>query len=196
MNNNTIDYYNINAHQFTNSTINVNLTITQDHFLEYFPPASIILDLGCGSGRDTKYFISKGYQVFSTDGSRQLCEIATHNTGIQVKHQQFQELNEIEIYDGIWACSSILHLPLPELKEVMLKIHTALKQDGILYTSFKYGEFEGMRDGRYFTDMTEEKIKTLLSDIGIFEVLEQWITKDVRPERGDEKWLNLILKKT
>ena len=71
----------------------------------------------------------------------------------------------------------------------------ALKSNGILYTSFKYGTFEGKRKDRYFTDMTEEAFAVLIRDIHELEIEEQWITSDVRPGRGEEKWLNLILRK-
>ena len=107
----------------------------------------------------------------------------------------FQELHDVEKYDGIWACSSILHLPYEELVEVMKKIKVALKDTGIIYTSFKYGSFEGVRNGRYFIDMTEESLEKLLQDVGGIDVEEMWVTSDVRPGRGEEKWLNLFLRK-
>jgi hypothetical protein len=84
---------------------------------------------------------------------------------IKVKKMLFKELEEIEKYDGIWACSSILHLPKRELKAVFEKMVKALKKDGIIYTSFKYGDFEGERNGRYFTDFTEEKFNEFVQDI-------------------------------
>lgn len=71
----------------------------------------IFLTLGCGAGRDTKYFLSRGYQVDAVDGSEQLCRIASEYTEIKVRQMLFQELDEKEKYDGIWACASILHLP-------------------------------------------------------------------------------------
>ncbi|MCI8821249.1 MAG: SAM-dependent methyltransferase [Lachnospiraceae bacterium] len=90
---------------------------------------------------------------------------------------------------------SILHLPYHELKEVFLKMACALKENGIVYTSFKYGIFEGERNGRYFTDMTEEKMEKLLQEVSVFHTEELWISEDVRPGREDEKWLNIILRK-
>ena len=108
----------------------------------------------------------------------------------------FEDLNEVEKYDGIWACSSILHLPKKALRDVFYKIATDLKDNGILYTSFKYGDFEGERSGRYFTDFTLEKFREYLLDIPEFVIEEYWITGDVRPGRSDEKWLNLILRKS
>ena len=107
----------------------------------------------------------------------------------------FQELTEMKKYDGIWACSSILHLPINELADVMRKMAVALKDNGIIYTSFKYGTFTGERNGRFFTDMTEETFAEFLNEIDDLEIEEQWKTSDVRPGRGEEKWLNLILRK-
>lgn len=192
---NTIDYYNINAKQFAESTASVEFHSMQHKFLDKLPVESIILDFGCGSGRDTKYFIEQGHFVVAIDGSVELCKLASEYTGIEVKHMYFQELSEVEKYDGIWACSSILHLPINELGEVMKKMETALKDNGIIYTSFKYGIFSGERNGRFFTDMTEETFGELLEKIPTLIVEEQWVTLDVRPGRGEEKWLNLILRK-
>ena len=121
--------------------------------------------------------------------------MASEYTGIEVKHAFFNELVQAEQYDGIWACSSILHLPVDELKEVMNKMVIALKDNGTIYTSFKYGTFSGERNGRYFTDMTEATFAGFIKQIEHVTIEEQWISLDVRPERGDEKWLNLILRK-
>lgn len=191
----TINYYNKNALDFVISTKNVDFNTIQIKFSEKLSRGAYILDFGCGSGRDTKYFLSQGYQVDAIDGSEEICRLASEYTKIPVRHMLFQELSVSNIYDGIWACSSILHLPYDELKEVLIRMSHALKEDGIVYTSFKYGTFEGERNGRYFTDMTEKKLGRLLGETSVFCMEEQWISTDVRPGREDEKWLNIILRK-
>lgn len=193
--NKTLDYYNKNARSFAETTMDVDFHKTQKHFQKLLPEQGYILDFGCGSGRDTKYFLSQHFRVEAIDGSEELCRIASTYTGIKVKKMLFQELDEIEKYDGIWACSSILHLSLNELQTVLKKMVKALKKDGIIYTSFKYGDFEGERNGRYFTDFTEEKFNKFVQNIENVKLKEEWITCDVRPGRGEEKWLNLILQK-
>lgn len=195
MNIDTINYYNKNATDFFENTVSVQFSENQDKFLNYLKPGMAILDFGCGSGRDTKYFIEKKYYVRAIDGSEELCNLASDYTGIKVNHMMFEELEDIDQYNGIWACSSILHLPYENLKAVFIKISKALKDEGIFYTSFKYSEFEGIRNGRYFTDMTEEKMNKLLEETNRFEVVEQWITTDVRPGRDEEKWLNIIMRR-
>ena len=193
--NNTLIYYNTNAHSFVSSTLSVDFTQTQDKFLHLLPPTASILDFGCGSGRDTKYFLDAGMCVDATDGSEELCKLASEYTGIPVRQMLFEELDAKAQYDGIWACSSILHLSKESLKDVLRKMIAALKENGIIYTSFKYGTFEGERNGRFFTDFTEETFREFVADVDGIRIEEMWITGDVRPGRGDERWLNLILRK-
>jgi SAM-dependent methyltransferase len=191
----TINYYNEKTQDFIDSTVNVDFTATQDKFINKLQTGCHILDFGCGSGRDSKYFNDKGFQVTAIDGSIELCKFASELTGLEVKHMYFQDLCDVEVYDAIWACSSILHLPYSDLKDVMLKMIVALKQDGIIYTSFKYGKFEGMRNGRYFTDMDNAKFDDFISQYPNITVEELWVTGDVRPGRSNEQWLNVILRK-
>lgn len=191
----TLNYYNQNATQFCQNTVSVDFTATQTSFLSRLPAAARILDFGCGSGRDTKAFLEQGYRVDAIDGSSELCKLASEYTGIQVRHMYFQDLSAISEYDGIWACSSILHLTREELSKVMRKLITALKPNGIIYTSFKYGTFEGERNGRYFIDMTEETFADFIRDRKELQTEEEWVSSDVRPGRSAEKWLNLILRK-
>lgn len=193
--NNTINYYNQNAENFIANTQNADMHPTQERFLRLLDANTSILDFGCGSGRDTKYFLEKGYQVTATDGSAELCRLASEFTGIKVREMLFDELDAINQYDGIWACSSILHLPKKELLPVIWKMCEALKDNGIIYTSFKYGDFEGERNGRYFTDFTEKTFREVIEKVPELTIEEHWITSDVRPGRGEEKWLSLLLRK-
>lgn len=192
---NTIDYYNRNVQSFIDGTVSVDFTQIQNVFLELLPKDARILDFGCGSGRDTKYFLDCGYQVEAIDGSMELCRAASEYTGIHVKQMLFQELAEVEKYDGIWACASILHVKKAELPDIIRKMSLATKENGIIYVSFKYEDYEGERNGRYFTDMTEISMKELLAAFPELVVEKQWVTDDVRAGRGDERWLNMILRK-
>ncbi len=192
---NTIDYYNENAKKFIDETVSVDFRHIQNMFLELLPEHARILDFGCGSGRDTKYFLEQGYMVDAMDGSLELCKAASEYTGITVKHMFFHELNEEEIYDGVWACASVLHVKKEELPKIIRKMSLATKTNGIIYLSFKYGNFEGERNGRYFTDMTEDSMAEILIHFPEFKVEKQWVTGDVRVGREDERWLNMILRK-
>ena len=179
----TIEYYDNMAKNFVEDTVSVDFKEIQDKFLKLLKEGDSVLDFGCGSGRDTKYFIEKNMKVDAIDGSVELCKIAQKYTGINVRPMLFQQLDEEEKYDGIWACSSILHLPKKELKSVFEKMLKALKKGGIIYTSFKDGTFEGERNGRYFTDFTEESFekfaKQVLKNIGLQMMLgREEVTKN------------------
>lgn len=191
----TLEYYNSKAKDFVSDTVAVAFTEIQDIFLEYIPVGGKILDFGCGSGRDTKYFISKGYDVDAIDGSEELCKIAGEYAGIQVKQMLFQELNVSEEYDGVWACASVLHVEKAKLPDVMKKMANATKKGGVVYSSFKYGDFEGVRNGRFFTYLTEESFGELLRKVPELVIEKLWISADVRAERGEERWLNIMLRK-
>lgn len=193
--NHTLSYYNTHAQDFVQGTVGVDFHITQDRFLAQLEKDASILDFGCGSGRDTKYFLERGLAVAATDGSAELCKLASEYTGIKVKQMLFSELDAVEKYDGIWACASILHLAWADLVAVMQKMVRAVKAGGVIYTSFKYGQFTGERNGRFFTDLDENGLARLLKEVGGLEVKELWITGDVRPGRGEEKWLNVLLTK-
>lgn len=192
----TLSYYDKHTKEFIKLTRDVDFKTIQDKFLSYLKDHASILDFGCGSGRDTRYFLDHGYDVTAIDGSKEICIEATKYTGIPVKQMLFEELEEEAIYDGIWACASILHLPKKNLENVFDKMSRALKKDGIIYTSFKYGSFEGKRNERYFTDFTQEIFTNFIFKIPQLKTKEIWITGDVREGRGDERWLNIILQKT
>lgn len=194
--NETIDFYDMNAEPFANGTADIEFSEMQDLFLAKLIEGASILDFGCGSGRDTRYFLQKGYRVTALDGSAELCRIAEEKTGIHVIQMNFNDFDERDQYDGIWACSSILHLPRTELKGVLIHMEKALHNDSIIYSSFKYSNFSGIRNGRYFTDFTEDSFRVFIADIEQLVIEKLWITDDVRSDRKDEKWLNTILRTT
>ena len=191
----TLEYYDRNASNFASGTANADMADTRSRFTASLPLNGLILDLGCGSGRDAKAFLEAGFRVEAVDGSEELCSIATEYTGIPVKQMLYNELDAQNQYDGIWACASILHLPKTELADVLRRIEEALKPQGILYASFKYGDFEGLRNGRYFTDFTEESLKAFWSQATSMQVFDLWITHDVRPGREEERWINLLARR-
>ena len=190
----TIDYYNKHAEEFTASTFKVEMESLYAPFLRYLPEQASILDLGCGSGRDSFAFKNKGYQVEAIDYSAELVKKAKELTGIEVRQQSFYELNESEKYDGIWACASLLHCDRDCLPEVIGRIFKALKPKGVCYMSFKYGNTDREKEGRSFTDLNEQQAHELIKQIDQALLLQQWITVDKRPDRT-EKWLNILIKK-
>ena len=191
----TLAYYDANAQKFARSTVDVEFSAMQRRFTSLLSPGAKVLDFGCGSGRDARCFLDAGYDVTALDGSAELCRIAGELTGLPVRCELFQDFGDVCAYDGIWACSSILHLPKGELADVLAKLAAALKPNGIVYTSFKYGDFEGMRNGRHFTDFTEQGFRAFMQGVPSLAIEQTWTSADVRPGRGDEKWLNVLRRK-
>ena len=186
-----IDYYNNNALNFIEGTVNVDTGPLRERFLKYIPDGGNVLDLGCGSGRDSKCFKEAGYQVSAIDASQELCIKASEYSGIDVRCMRFEELDDDGKYDGVFACASLLHVPEKDLPDVLAKINRALKPQGILYASFKYGDFAGERDGRFFHDMNEESVTELFSHIDGFDIDCMWQSHDVRRDK-DAYWINVI----
>ncbi len=191
INNTTTDYYNSNAQDFIDGTVNVDTGSLRERFLNYVPAGGTVLDLGCGSGRDSKCFKDAGYKVIAIDASQELCIKASEYAGIDVRCMRFEELDDSGKYDGIFACASLLHVPEGDLPGVLTKIKTALKPQGVLYASFKYGDFAGERDGRFFHDMNEESATELFTSVPGFMIEEMWQSHDVRRDK-DAYWINVI----
>jgi SAM-dependent methyltransferase len=188
----TMDYYNQYADEFTQATLNVDMESLYQPFFAELPECAYILNVGCGSGRDTLAFKNIGYKVDAIDYSEELVGRATLLTGIKVKLKSFYEIDAHEVYDG--ACASLLHCERNRLVQVVRKLLNALKPDGVLYMSFKYGDSDREKDGRAFTDLNEEQAEALRNQFDDVEHIKKWITVDQRPDR-QEKWLNLLWKK-
>jgi trans-aconitate methyltransferase len=69
-----------------------------------------ILDAGCGSGRDSSYFLDKGFDVSAFDASAELAKLASQLIHRPVTVCQFNEYESDKPFDGIWACASLLHV--------------------------------------------------------------------------------------
>lgn len=188
------DYYQLHAQRFFSETVDVDMSELYRPFVAHLKPGARILDAGCGSGRDAKAFSEMGYEVEAFDASAELVELARQHTGLPVKQMCFEDVTEVERYDGIWCCASLLHVPLAGLPGVMAQLAKALKPGGVWYLSFKYGSGEREKDGRRFTDMDEAGLEEVLSGLSGIEVMECWQTHDQRPER-DDSWINLVLSK-
>ncbi len=187
------NYYEKNAESYIEETIKCNMEEQYKLFTKYLIPKAKILDIGFGSGRDIEYFISKGYQAEGIDVTKAFVK-NMQEKGYTVYLKAAEDLDFINYYDAIWACASLLHVKKDCLNEVMEKCALALKENGIIYCSFKYGDFEGIKNGRYFNYLNEKDINEILKNTNL-NLLEMVITNDVREDRKDEKWLNLVLRK-
>ncbi|EGV51672.1 tellurite resistance protein [endosymbiont of Riftia pachyptila (vent Ph05)] len=188
-----MDYYENNAKAFVEATLWVDMQLLYQRFLPLLPERAHILDAGCGSGRDAKSFIERGYQVTAFDASAEIAALAEKEIRQPVQVQRLQDIQYQHQFDGIWACASLLHVPAKELPDVFRRLACALKPNGVIYCSFKYGQGEYEKQGRRFTDMDEAGLGMLVAELEVLAIKELWVTADRRPGREHELWLNGIL---
>lgn len=191
---NSEQYYQTHAQSFFDSTYHVDMSSLHALFYRYLPVGARVLDAGCGSGRDSKTFAEKGYQVEAFDASPTLAKLASKHAGISVQTLRFEEFVSEPHYDGIWCCASLLHLPYSQLSDTLRRLSNACKPQGIIYISFKYGDQERQAGEIHFTDLNEVRLKTLIHSVSELRLEKCWITADQRPDR-DERWLNALLLK-
>lgn len=193
--NRTLDFYNTQAMQYVEETVGLDVSNIRNLFLNLIPEGGHILDLGCGSGRDGRFFLDHGYSVTAIDASSELAKLASEFIGKAVENRSFQELDYSETFDGIWACASLLHCPKSEMHAVIQRMTKALKPSGIIYMSFKYGEGERVDErGRFFSDYTEANISRTIAEHADLQIVE--IFTESKPLRGGfQTWLNVFAKK-
>lgn len=193
----TLKYYNENAKKYYEQTKNGDMTELYNRFMALLPDKAYILDFGCGSGRDSKYFLEKGYTVKAIDGSEKLCELASDYIGQKVECMNFDELSDESKYDGIWACSSILHVERDNLPDILRKMIKALKENGVIYTCFKIGNKEIIQDGKYYNYITKEILEDILKQIEptseIVDYYENETSKNI--DRPIATWGSYLIKK-
>ncbi|WP_410495438.1 class I SAM-dependent methyltransferase [Cellulosilyticum sp. ST5] len=187
-------YYNEHAQEFLAGTVNLDMQMHYEPFLKLVPEGGVILDAGCGSGRDSLAFKKLGYYVVAMDACAEMCQFAGEYIGQSVYYCRFQDMDFKLNFDGIWASASLLHVPSEELPAVLRRCAYHLKPNGVLYASFKYGDFEGERNGRHFLDLKEERAEGFFIEAG-FKIEEMHVSNDIRPERTNEKWLNILARK-
>lgn len=186
------NYYDSNAQAFFDDTVNVNMQQLHSKFLATIPIGGIILDAGCGSGRDTKLFTDLGYKVIAFDASPLLATLASSYVGKEVSVRTFEDITELNMYDGIWACASLLHVPLEKMVSTISRLWASLKKGGVFYCSFKLGFGEREHNGRIFTDTNESQLCTWISQLSNVKETTLWRTIDARVEKK-HIWVNALI---
>lgn len=191
----TITYYESNALDFIESTIDTDVSVLYAEFEKIVLPGCKVLDLGCGSGRDSKYFVEHGFDVVAIDPSRAMCEQTRSIVKIPVFQMKAEKMQFADEFDAVWACASLLHISRDKQIDTLRLISNVLKPDGVCYASWKYGSGDRFEGGRQFADFTEESFRSLLKKISSFREIKVWTTEDMRGDRQNLKWLNVLIKK-
>lgn len=197
--NRTIEYYNTHADRYSEITRNADMSDIYKRFEENLKPGCRILDLGCGSGRDSKYFLDKGYDVVSLDASEAMCRKTQELTGKAAVHMRIEAMNYENEFDAVWACASLLHVAKSDMHKILEKAMKALRVGGVLYASWKYGKSEQTRDdGRTFANYTEARVCDMVALVSGASLEDVWTSQDVRLDRIGQGhlWVNVLVKKT
>jgi SAM-dependent methyltransferase len=194
------EYYNQHSAAFIETTRDVDMSDTRGRFLAAVPSRSggsaRVLDAGSGSGRDSLAFRCLGYDVKAFDASPAMVSATQAHASVPTRLMRFEEFTWEHPFEGIWACASLLHVAEVDLPRVVDRLAAHLVPDGALYLCFKRGTGERVKDGRRFTDMTAESLAALLDGCSAFIEPDIWESRDCRPDRASEMWVNAMVKKT
>lgn len=179
------------AKRFGNSRENPHLKA----FLAHVPDNGRVLDLGCGPGHAAAAMQRAGYQVDALDASPELAGIARELHGVDVRIATFNDLDDVEHYDGIYANFSLLHAPKTEMPGHLARIACALRTNGVFHIGLKRGTGE-KRDtiGRFYAYYEMDELTGLLSDTG-FEVIRQTEGKEAGLDGTVSPWIIMLARK-
>ena len=194
----TSRFYDQRGSDYFSQTIDIDMSAIYRRFLIYLKPGAAILDAGSGSGRDTRAFLSRGYDVEAFDASRTLAALSSQFTGVQTQVLRFQEFRSSKQYDGVWCCAALLHVPRSALEDAMSRLFAALKPGGVMYASFKLGDAERVaNDGRRFTDIDADDLTRMIGRITpSVKIAELWQTSGESGSQSGSAWLNVIFQRT
>lgn len=190
-----IDYYNRYASKIFEDTVDLDMEEIRQEFLSMLEEGDTILDLGCGSGRDSEAFYELGYDVTPIDASEEMAKLAEIHTGLEVLQLAYEDMEFEDVFDGIWGSAALIHVPDKEMTGVLERIVDALCQDGVLYLSFREGDFEGFEGGLYYNDYTPRQLEHLLKATDRLKVKKVWETEDPAGD-SDVRWVHILAKKT
>jgi SAM-dependent methyltransferase len=189
-------YYDNYAEKFDGDTAELDMSALYARFLRHVPPDGLVLDAGCGVGRDLARFQSMGYLVVGFDQSPSMVALAKQRAKCEILECSFEEFDDARLFHGIWACASLLHVPFRELPQTLSHLAKFLLPAGVMYVSFKFGSDERSKDGRHFTDMDEKRLETVTAEVSTLTLIDLWTTMDVRRQREHETLLNALLQRS
>ncbi len=156
----------------------------REKFLNYIPQNSLILDVGCGTGRDAKYFIENGHRIVGIDICEPFITDLQNTTPWEYCIGDIVNLDSSvyqKEYDAIWSNASLVHLNREEAKQVIKNCFQVLKKWGCFFVATKYNSVSTHTEDKEsksipwsvksYLYFTEPDIRHDLEEAG-FEILE------------------------
>ena len=193
----TLEFYAREAAAYGRRSDGIGVSKALVAFLALIPKGGHVLDLGCGTGRDTQAILEAGFEVTALDGSPQMAAEAEKRIGRPVLVMLFDEMIFERRFDGIWASASLLHVPRAGLPDVLSRVHAALKPGGLIEAGFKSGNAEG-RDklGRYYNYLDAEELAPLFRAGGSWSSLDLKIGRGKGYDGTETGWVEVIARKS
>jgi SAM-dependent methyltransferase len=190
----TLDFYTKRAPHYTYSSAQSHAR-PLDAFLDRLAPGANVLELGCGGGQDAARMRARGFRIDATDGVPAMVDKANQRFDLGARAMRFDELSARATYDAVWAHATLLHCPRAQLPDVLTRIHTALRDGGWHFASYKLGKGEG-RDllGRLHNFPSPDWLRARYREAGFVEV-EAAIYAGMGSEGTQRDWIDLTVKK-
>jgi SAM-dependent methyltransferase len=193
----TLLSYSRHPNFYANRYCTADLSVYRNEFLGALPSVSgFVLDGGCGPGRDCKEFYQAGMSVVGLDRSIELLRISQSRTPAPLIAGDLLRLPfRPRSFDGVWLCSSLVHLPSTFIEEVLLRVRKLLKREGVVFASIINGSRSGWQPDpfggrRWFAQLREEEALELVSRVGL--VL---IKSSIKPGALSGTWINLLARR-
>lgn len=145
----------------------------RDSFLELLisEGKSTLLDIGAGTGRDSKFFMNNNIEVMTVDLSDEMIRLCQEK-GINSRQLDFFNLHQLgRKFDAVWSMNSLLHVERASLNFVLEEIRNVLNPLGLFFMGVYGGEdSEGIWQNdiyiphRFFSFYTDENIKKVVSN--------------------------------
>jgi len=193
----TIEVYNKNPFQFAEYT---EIRLPQYELNKFITllDGKKVLDAGCGSGRDVRYFLDEKLKAVGIDLSIGLLEEAKmRGKGTYCQMDICKIGFKNESFDGIWSCAALLHIPKNEISKVILEFYRILKKNGALYISVKEGRGEKFDESkslpglkRFYAYYEQHEIEQLFEERGFI-----LLSSDNIVTSSGNRMIELFLKK-
>jgi len=188
------DYYQKKYKSYHEKTFTVDPSDFLVPLAKRLTAGAIVLDVGCGSGRDLLWMKKKGFDVIGFDRSSGLVNLARENVGCEVIEGDFETYDFSDISaDAIMLIGAFVHIPYDRFSDFFKDIILSLSDFGKILITLKEGT--GTRtdeEGRTFYLWQDEKARAIFANLG-FKVCV--FSRSVSKTGSGEVWLGYVLEK-